>query len=44
MQEIHDILGQYLYDKLIDSLNQNNYSSLEIGVFNGAGAVIIKLY
>jgi len=41
MQEIHDILGQYLYDKLIDNLNQNNYSSLEIGVFNGAGTALI---
>ena len=41
MQEIHNILGQHLYTTLIGNLNQKEYNSLEIGVFNGAGTAII---
>jgi hypothetical protein len=41
MQKINDILGQHLYTTLIDNLNQKEYNSLEIGVFNGAGTAVI---
>ena len=40
MQDLHDILGQHLYTTLINHLNQNDYNSLEIGVFNGTGTAM----